>query len=98
MRELLVMLKRPQCQTHKMMSEKRTSAPFSPNTSIRICSTGCPYLDDRVALKSWIENSRESRTSSPKMALNPTEETTPMGADQDACVSLQIDALRRRSR
>lgn len=34
--------------------------------------------------KFWMEKRKERSTRRPKMALNPTEETTPMGADQEA--------------
>lgn len=37
-----------------------------------------------VRWKSWIEKRKDKRTRSPKIALNPTEEITPIGADQDA--------------
>ncbi len=38
-----------------------------------------------------MEKSRERRTKNPKSAEKPTEETTPMGADQEA---LRVSSLR----
>ena len=42
--EFDVIENKPQCQTHTMMSVKRAIAPSSPNTSRKICNTGCPAL------------------------------------------------------
>lgn len=88
MRELLVREKRPQCQTQRMMSAMRTSAPLSPKTSTRICSTGCSYCELMVRSKSWMEKSRHSIKKKPNTADTPMLVRTPMGADQAAlCVS-----------
>jgi len=82
MRLLLVMLNRPQCHTHTRMSVNMATAPFSPATSTKICSTGWPYELVMVASKSWMEKRKAMRTKKPKMALKPTLLTTPMGALQ----------------
>ena len=55
-------------------------APLSPAISINICSTGWSLLI--VVSKSWIENRNAIRTKNPNRELNPTLETTPIGALQ----------------
>jgi hypothetical protein len=38
----------------------------------------------RTLSKDWMLKRKDRMTNQPKMALKPTLETTPMGADQDA--------------
>ena len=80
------MEKSPQCQTHTMTSVMRAIAPFSPKTSINICSTGWPASLSTVLSKFWIEKSREMRRKKPKIAEHPTDIRTPIGAFQEALV------------
>jgi len=82
--ELLVMLNSPQCQTQIIIKHINTTAPSSPNTSTKICSTGWPYELPTVLAKSWMEKRKASKTKKPKRAEKPTEEITPRGADHDA--------------
>ena len=82
--ELLVMENKPQCQTQIMIRHINTTAPFSPNTSTKICNTGWPYALPIVFWKFWMLNRKLRRTKRPKRAEKPTEEMTPIGADQEA--------------
>lgn len=83
-REFEVRLKSPAKKTHMMMRQKSTTAPSGPKTSTNIWRTGLPYSLSRVRSKSWIEKRKASMMKNPNSDENPTEEMTPMGADQDA--------------
>jgi hypothetical protein len=80
MRELLVMEKRPQCQTHTMTRVMAATAPLGPNTSTKIWTTGCPYLEVIVRWKFWMLKSRQRSRKKPKTADTATDVMTPTGA------------------
>jgi hypothetical protein len=82
--EFEVMENRPQCHTQIMIRHMRTTAPSSPKTSTKICSTGCAKELPTVFSKSWMLKRKLRMTKRPKRAENPTELMTPIGALQEA--------------